>query len=204
MNRPRVVIVGAGFAGYHAARTLSRLARGAVEIVVVNPTDYFLYVPLLPEVAVGLLEPRRVAVSLPDTLPGVRLVIGELTAVDLEKRRIHYVDPESQVGQLDYDRLVLAAGSVNKSLPIPGATEHAHGFRTLPEALYLRDHITEQIELADATDDPAEREARCTFVVVGGGYTGTEVAAYGALYTSALADRHPRLGAQRPRWMVLD
>lgn len=204
MNRPRVVIVGAGFAGYHAARTLSRLARGAVEIVVVNPTDYFLYVPLLPEVAVGLLEPRRVAVSIPDTLPGVRLVIGELTAVDLEKRCIHYVDPESQVGQLDYDRLVLAAGSVNKSLPIPGATEHAHGFRTLPEALYLRDHITEQIELADATDDPAEREARCTFVVVGGGYTGTEVAAYGALYTSALADRHPRLGAQRPRWMVLD
>jgi len=204
MSRPRVVIVGAGFAGYHTARTLSRLCREAVEIVLVNPTDYFLYVPLLPEVAVGLLEPRRIAVSLPDTLPNVRLVLGELTAIDLDARRIHYVNPENDAGQLDYDRLVLAAGSVNKSLPIPGATEYAHGFRSLPEALFLRDHITQQIELADVADDPEEREARCTFVVVGGGYTGTELAAQGVLYTSELARRHPRLGGQRPRWILLD
>ena len=111
MSRPRVVIVGAGFAGYHTARTLSRLCREAVEIVLVNPTDYFLYVPLLPEVAVGLLEPRRIAVSLPDTLPNVRLVLGELTAIDLDARRIHYVNPENDAGQLDYDRLVLAAAA---------------------------------------------------------------------------------------------
>jgi NADH dehydrogenase len=97
----------------------------------------------------------------------------------------------------------VAAGSVNKLLPIPGVTEHAHGFRDLPEALYLRDHITRQIEMADTSDDPQERRARATFVVVGAGYTGTEVAAQGVLYTDVLRERHPGL-RERPRWLLLD
>ena len=154
MTKPRVVIVGAGFAGYHAARKLSRLARGRAEIVLLNPTDYFLYLPLLPEVAAGVLEPRRVAVPLTGTLPGVRVVLGEADGVDLSAAGSRYTDPEGDCGRLAYDRLVLAVGSVNKLLPIPGVAEHAHGFRGIPEALYLRDHIMRQIELADAADDP--------------------------------------------------
>lgn len=201
---PRILIVGAGFAGYHAARTLSRLARGRAEIVLVNPTDYFLYLPLLPEVATGILEPRRISVSLTATLPGVRLVLGDVGDADLDQRQIQYVDPEGRPGELDYDRLVIAAGSVNKLLPIPGIGEHAHGFRGLPEALYLRDHLIRQIELADSTDSPSERTARCTFVVVGAGYTGTEVAAHGQLFTSKLAKNHDRLRDQPIRWMLLD
>ncbi|UQA90660.1 NAD(P)/FAD-dependent oxidoreductase [Streptomyces halobius] len=205
MSRPRIVIVGAGFAGLTTARRLCRLARGAAEIVLVNPTDYFLYVPLLPEVATGILEPRRVALPLTGTLPGVRLVLGEADAIDLDRHRVGWTDPEGNHRALGYDRLVLAVGSVNKLLPIPGVVEHAHGFRGMPEALYLRDHITRQIELADATDDGRERAARCTFVVVGAGYTGTEVAAHGQLFTDALARRHPRLdGGERPRWLLLD
>jgi NADH:ubiquinone reductase (H+-translocating) len=204
LNRPRIVIVGAGFAGYHCARTLSRIARGRAEIVVVNPTDYFLYVPLLPEVAAGLLEPRRLTVSLPQTLPGVRLVLGEVNSVDLARRQVRWIDPENGWGQIGYDRLVLAVGSVNKLLPVPGVAEHAHGFRGIPEALYLRDHLTLQMELADASDDPGERAARSTFVVVGAGYTGTEVAAHGVLYTDSLHARHPRLAGHRPRWLLLD
>jgi NADH dehydrogenase len=198
------VIVGAGFAGYQAARTLSRLARGRAELVLINPTDYFLYVPLLPEVAAGLLEPRRVTVSLPATLRGVRLVLGEVDGVDLNHREVRWIDPEDRRGQLTYDRLVLAAGSVNKLLPIPGVTEHAHGFRGIPEALYLRDHMTRQIELADASDDPEERTARSTVVVVGAGYTGTEVAAQGVRYTDVLHARHSRSAGPRPHWLLLD
>jgi NADH dehydrogenase len=204
LARPRIVIGGAGFAGYHAARTLSRLARDRAEIVVINPTDYFLYLPLLHEVAGGLLEARRVTVSVPETVPGVRLVLGEITEIDLAARQVRWTDPEDRPGSTGYDRLVIAAGSVNKLLPIPGVTEHAHGFRGLPEALYLRDEMTRQIELAAATtDDLMERAARSTFVVVGAGFTGTEVTAQGVLYTDALYKRHPGIG-HRPRWILLD
>ncbi|ADJ46986.1 NADH dehydrogenase [Amycolatopsis mediterranei S699] len=200
----RVVIVGGGFAGYHAAKSLRKEAGDDVEVVVLNPTDYFLYLPLLPEVAAGILDPRRVAVSIPETLPGVRLVLGVATGVDFDSRHVTYTDPEDNEHRIGYDRLVLAAGSVNKLLPIPGVPEYAHGFRGVPEALYLRDHITRQIELAAAAEDPAERDARCTFVVVGAGYTGTEVAAQGPAFTAALAARHPELAGQRIRWLLVD
>ncbi|MEU4981163.1 FAD-dependent oxidoreductase [Streptomyces sp. NPDC021969] len=204
MSRPRIVIVGAGFAGYRTARTLSRLTRHQADITLLNPTDYFLYLPLLPQVAAGILEPRRVSVSLSGTLPHVRLVLGEADGIDLDGRTVHYTGPEGEEGTLAYDRLVLAAGSVNKLLPVPGVAEHAHGFRGLPEALYLRDHVTRQVELAAAADDRAECAARCTFVVVGAGYTGTEVAAHGAMYTDAQVRKHPMRTGMRPRWMLLD
>ncbi|MFC1233105.1 MULTISPECIES: NAD(P)/FAD-dependent oxidoreductase [Streptomyces] len=204
MSRPRIVIVGAGFAGYRTARTLSRLARGRADITLLNPTDYFLYLPLLPQVAAGILEPRRVTVSLSGTLRQARLVLGEADRIDLDARTVHYTGPEGDGGSLSYDRLVLAAGSVNKLLPVPGVAEHAHGFRGLPEALYLRDHVTRQVELAAAADDPAECAARCTFVVVGAGYTGTEVAAHGQLFSDAQVHKHPMRTGMRPRWLLLD
>ena len=204
-NRTRIVIVGGGFAGYNAAKVASReLPDSGTEIVLVNPTDYFLYLPLLPEVAAGVLDPRRVTVSLPDRLPGVRLALGVVDLVRLESREIRYTDPEGEAHTLGYDKLILAAGSVNKLLPVPGLAEHAHGFRGVPEALYLRDHVIRQLELAAASDDPAERDARCTFVVVGAGYTGTEVAAQGPLFTEALKRHHPRLRDQPMRWILLD
>ncbi|MFJ9043650.1 NAD(P)/FAD-dependent oxidoreductase [Streptomyces sp. NPDC102347] len=204
MSRPRIVIVGAGFAGYRTAQTLSKTAKGRADIILLNPTDYFLYLPLLPQVAAGILEPRRVTVSLTGTLPHVKLVLGEADRIDLDGRQVHYTGPEGDGGTLTYDRLVLAAGSVNKLLPIPGVAEHAHGFRGLPEALYLRDHVTRQVELAAATDDPERCASRCTFVVVGAGYTGTEVAAHGQLFTDAQVAKQPLRTGMRPRWMLLD
>jgi NADH:ubiquinone reductase (H+-translocating) len=205
MNRQRVVIVGAGFAGVHAARGLRGLARtGAVEVVLINPSDYFLYLPLLPEVTGGILDPRRTAVSLRTTCPSARLLLGTVDEVDLETRQVSLVDPEGGRRQVGYDRLLLTVGSTNKLLPIPGVAEHAHGYRSIAEALYLRDHLIRQVELADTAADQAERDARCTFVVVGAGYTGTEVAAHGQLLTRALARRYPALRAQPMRWLLLD
>ncbi|WKU47995.1 FAD-dependent oxidoreductase [Streptomyces sp. VNUA116] len=205
-SRPRIVIVGAGFAGYQAARELSRRARGAAEIVLVNPHDHFLYLPLLPEVAAGLLEPRRVTVSLTGTLPRVRLVLGQVDTVDLDGRRVGYTGPEGDRGSLRYDRLLLTVGSVNKLLPVPGVAERAHGFRGLPEALYLRDHVVRQTELAATAASAEECAARLTFVVAGAGYTGTEVAAHGVLFTDSLVRRNSALRAAgaRPRWLLLD
>jgi NADH dehydrogenase len=203
MTPPHIVIVGAGFAGHEAAHRLTRLARGRARISLVNPTDYFLYAPLLPEVATGLLEPRRITVSLTGTLPGVRLVLGAVDGIDLKSRAVSYTNPEGMAGALRYDRLVLTVGSVNKLLPIPGVTKYAHGFRGLPEALYLRDTLVRQIELADGARRD-EARARTTFVVVGAGYTGTEVAAAGVRFTQALAREHPGLGDVRPQWLLID
>jgi NADH dehydrogenase len=204
MSRSRILIVGAGFAGYHAARTLSRTVREDADIVLLNPTDYFLYLPLLPQVAAGILEPRRVTVSLTGSLPHTRLVLGEADGVDLNAQRVHYTDPEGRTADLGYDTLVLSVGSVSRLLPIPGVAEHARGFRGLPEALYLRDHIVRQLELAAHTDDAQERRARSTFIVVGAGYTGTEVAAHGTLFADAITRRIRGPRAVEPRWMLLD
>jgi NADH dehydrogenase len=151
-----------------------------------------------------VVEPRRITVSLTTALPRVRTVLGEATSLDVDARAVGYKNLEGAAGELGYDRLVLAVGSVNKLLPIPGVAENAHGFRGIPEAVYLRDHITRQIEQAATTDDVAERTARCTFVVVGAGYTGTEVAAQGQLLTAALARRRRTLAGQPLRWMLLD
>ena len=152
--RPRVVIVGAGFAGVHAARSLVRFTDGAADVVLINPTDYFLYLPLLPEVAAGMLDPRRVAVSLRTACPGVRLRARRgVTGSTCDDRGRRLSGPGGRRRPAGYDRLLLAAGSVNKLLPIPGVAEYAHGFRSIAEALYLRDHLIRQIELADGTED---------------------------------------------------
>jgi NADH:ubiquinone reductase (H+-translocating) len=200
------VIVGAGFAGFHTARHLARLAKHTtgIEVVLVNPTDYFLYLPLLPEVAGGVLDPRRIAVPLATACPDVRLLLGTVDQIDLNRRQVGLVDPEGNRRTVAYDRLLLAAGSVTTLLLIPGVAEHAHGFCSIAEALYLRDHLLRQLELADAADTPAEREARYTFVVVGAGYTGTEVAAHGHLLTRAAARQRPALRGRRLRWLLLD
>jgi NADH:quinone reductase (non-electrogenic) len=203
-TRERIVIIGAGFAGFHAARTLARRMRGVAEVVLINSSDYFLYLPLLPEVATGILDPRSVAVPLAASCPGVRHVLGTAEAIDVEARAVRVVDPEGNHRTIGYERLVLSVGSVNKLLPIPGVVEHAHGFRSIGEALYLRDHLLRQLELADNTDDQAERAARCTFVVVGAGYTGTEVAAAGQLFTQAVARHRPALRDQSIKWLLVD
>jgi NADH dehydrogenase len=203
-GRPRIVIVGAGFAGFEAARGLIRKIGDSADVVLINATNYFLYLPLLPEVAAGVLDPRRIAISLTETLPGIQFVLGKVDSVDIEAQTVQYTDAERGQGEIGYDRLVLAAGSVNKLLPVPGISQYAHGFRGLAEAVYLRDHVTRQFALADKATDPAERAARLTFAVVGAGYTGTEVAAQGPLMSKALLKRHPRLRDTPVRWLLLD
>ena len=190
----RVVIVGAGFAGFNAARELVRLVGATTEVMVINSTDYFLYLPLMPQVAGGMVEPSHICVSLPRRLRKARFVLGTVNHVDPMKKVVSWAGPEGAAGQVGYDRLILTAGSVNQLLPIPGIADYAHGFRTIAEAMDLRDHIIRQLELASVAAGPAERAARCTFVVVGAGYTGTEVTAHGQLLTARLAGRMPRPG----------
>lgn len=204
-RRPRVLVIGAGFAGYHCLRTLERkLPPGAAELMAVNPADYLLYVPLLPEVAGGILDPRRLAIPLRQKLPGTQLVLGEVTDIDLDNRVCTTVDVEGRPHPISWDRLVITSGSVTRLLSIPGVAEHAKGFKSIAEAIFLRDHLLRQLELAEQADDPEERAARTTFVVVGAGYTGTEFIAHGQrLIRKALRYRR-RLRPEDIRWVLID
>ena len=203
-KKDRVVIVGAGFAGFNAARELVRLAGDSAEITVINSTDYFLYLPLMPQVTGGLVEPSHIRASLPQRLRKIRFVLGTVNHVDVARKTVSWTGPEGAAGQFGFDRLILTVGSVNKLLPVPGIADYAHGFRTINEAMYLRDHIIRQLELASVATDPAERAARCTFVVVGAGYTGTELTAHGQRLTTRLAKTLPGLAGQEIRWLLLD
>src|SRR4051812_23052740 len=163
MSKPaRVIVVGAGFGGFHAARRLERLLpRAVADVTVVSPTDHLLYTPLLPEVAGGVLQPRDVAVPLLGALRS-RLVPGRATGVDLDRHRIEVETADGRL-ELGWDRLLLAPGSVTRVPAVPGLAEHAVGFKTPGEATYLRDHVLAQLEIAAATADPELRREHSTF-----------------------------------------
>jgi NADH dehydrogenase len=175
-----IVIVGSGFTGFTCAHRLARILRRrhvAADITIVSPVDYMLYTPLLPDVAGGLVDARFVAVPLANALKGVRAVRGRVDGVDFTQQTLTYCDPEERRHRMSWDRLVLTPGSVTRLFDVPGLATHARGLKTTAEALYLRDHFVEQLELADIDDDPAVAAARRTVVVVGASYSGTELVA---------------------------
>jgi NADH:ubiquinone reductase (H+-translocating) len=200
----RVLVVGCGFGGFHAARHLERLlSPRAAEITVVSPTDHLLYTPLLPEVAGGVLDPRAITVPVAGNLRS-HLVLGRVRALHVDHRVATVTDPEGCTHELGWDRLVLAAGSVPRTVAIPGLAEHAIGFRTTAEAAFLRDHVLQQLELAVTTDDPRLRAARSTFVVIGAGFAGTELVAFLQRLGAAFARHRAGPYALRPRWVLID
>jgi NADH:ubiquinone reductase (H+-translocating) len=203
-----VVVVGGGFAGFYALRSLQRhLPPGSAELLLVNPNDYLLYSPLLPEVATGVVEARHIAVSLRRPLRRVRLVLGRVQDVDLAARTIT-VQRGELVQQFDWDHLVLTPGSITRQFEIPGVPEHARGLKTLVEAVYLRDHLLEQLDLADAQPDTdAGRAARAemlTVVAVGAGYTGTEFVAQAHRWLQRIERRWDHTLARDVRWVLVD
>ncbi len=181
MGQPSsILIVGSGFAGFECARQLSRLLqrhRSDATVTLISPVDYLLYTPLLPEVAGGAIDPRFATVPLIDKLPGVRLFRAYVDSVDLSARSLRCRDQEDTSHELSWDRLVLTPGSISRLFDIPGLAEHARGLKSIAQALYLRDHIIEQFELARIDGDPERANARRTIVVVGSSYSGTELIA---------------------------
>ncbi|MET9655299.1 NAD(P)/FAD-dependent oxidoreductase [Streptomyces sp. NPDC006460] len=206
MTRPRILVVGAGFAGVECVRRLERrLSPGEADVTLVTPFAYQLYLPLLPQVASGVLTPQSIALSLRRSSKyRTRIIPGGAIGVDLEAKVCVVRTITDEIVDEPYDHIVLAPGSVTRTFDIPGLTDHAFGMKTLAEAAYVRDHVISQLDLADASQDPAERASRLQFVVVGGGYAGTETAACLQRLTHAAVKRYPRLDPGLIKWHLID
>ena len=200
-----VVIAGGGFGGSSAARELERLLpKQSARLILVNDVNFVLYTPFLPEAAAGTLEPRHVVTPLRDILRRTNLRLGAVTDHDPAARTVELRGHDGSDETLRYDQLLVALGSVSRSLPIPGLDRHAIGFKSLADAIWLRNHVVETLEQANATEDPARREELLTYVFVGGGYSGLEALAELQDFAVDAIDRYPRARLQGMRWILIE
>src|SRR3954452_20396030 len=206
VQRPVILVVGGGYVGlYTALRLQQRLSRGRAEVVVVDPQPHMTYQPFLPEAAAGSIEPRHVVVPLRRTLPRCRVITGAVTGLSHAERRAHVAPLEGKEFDVSYDVLVMAVGSVARTLPIPGLAEHGIGFKTVGEAIYLRNHVLARLDAASSTDDPEVRRRALTFTFVGGGYAGIEAfAELEDMAHYAIEHYYPRLSAADMRWVLVE
>jgi NADH dehydrogenase len=205
-----IVIAGGGFGGFNAARTLERvLPAHSARITLVSDVNFLLFTPLLPGAAAGTLEPRHVVVPLREQLPRTDLWLGRVVGADPDRARL--IVARSETGQHDgrrhelrYDQLIVALGSISRTQPVPGLVEHAIGFKTLADAIALRNRAIEMLEIAETVPDAQTRAEYLTFVFVGAGYAGLEGVAELQGFMGDVIDRYPRCRAQGMRWVLLE
>lgn len=196
--RGGVLVLGGGFAGAYVARELG--ARGAT---IVSNENFMLYTPLLPEAASGTLEPRHCVVPLRVMCPHAEMLLGSATGIDLEARTA-IVETDEGTQTVTWRELVLALGAVPRSLPVPGLSEHGLWFKSLADAINLRNHVLHQLEAADGALEEEERARRLTFVFVGAGYAGVEALAELSDLAEDALRYYPRLRSTPRRWVLVD
>jgi NADH dehydrogenase len=196
--RGGVLVIGGGFAGAYVARELG--ARGAT---IASKENFMLYTPLLPEAASGTLEPRHCVVPLRLMCPHADLILGTVTGLDLEAQTAT-VETDEGAQTVEWRELVLALGAVPRTLPVAGLSEHAMSFKSLADAIGLRNHVLHQLEAADAAADEVERTRRLTFVFVGAGYAGVEALAELSDLAEDALRYYPRLRSTPRRWVLVD
>ena len=192
------LVLGGGFAGGYVARLLGK--RGAT---IVSPENFMLYTPMLPEAASGTLEPRHVVVPLRMMCPHAELLLGRATEVDTARQRVQVRTEEGQL-VVHYGELVVALGAVSRTLPIPGLGEHALGFKTLADAIHLRNHVLRRLEAAAAAPSEGHRLRELTFVFVGAGYAGVEALAELADLVRDAMRYYPTLRDTPQHWVLVD
>lgn len=200
-----IVIAGGGFGGFYAARTLERvLPAQSARVTLVSVDNFMLYTPLLPGAAAGTLEPRHVVVPLREELRRTDLQVGRVLGADPDRGVLRIQRPDGEPEELPYDHLVVALGSVSRVLPIPGLAEHGIGFRTLSEAIALRNGVLRTLEIAEALEDPAGRRAWLSYVFVGAGYAGLEGLAELQDFAADVIELYPRCRSDGMRWMLVE
>lgn len=205
-TRPHILVVGGGYVGmYTALRLQRRLHEAEASITVVDPQSYMTYQPFLPEAAAGSVEPRHVVVPLRRVLPRCRILAGRVTRID-HASRTACIDPigDEDSYELRYDVIVVAPGSVARTLPIPGLAERAIGFKTVGEAIWLRNHVLSRLELAASTADRERRRRALTFAFIGGGYAGIEAFAELEDMARDAVRYYPGIYASDMRWVMIE
>ena len=173
---PRILIIGGGYAGFYTAWKLEKtLRRGEAEVTMVDTLPYMTYQPFLPEVAAGSIEPRHAVVAHRRHLNNTNLISGRVTKIDHKKRKATVDVEGGRAITLEYDHVVVTAGSITRTFPIPGVADIAIGLKSIEEAVEIRNRIIGNFERAAALPAGPERDRLLTVVVVGGGFAGIEV-----------------------------
>jgi NADH dehydrogenase len=201
----RIVVVGGGYVGmYTALRLQKKLRRGEAEITVIDPQPHMTYQPFLPEAAAGSIEPRHVVVPLRQVLKRCHHLTGRVTKIDHSAREVTAELSAGHVTAVGYDVLVVAPGSVARTLPIPGLAECGIAFKTVGEAIYLRNHVLSRLDAASTTIDPELRRRLLTFLVVGGGYAGIEALAELADMARYASRYYETIDREDIRWILVE
>ena len=204
-SNARIVVVGGGYVGmYTALRLQKRLRRGEAEVTVIDPQSHMTYQPFLPEASAGSIEPRHVVVPLRRVLRRCRHLTGRVTAISHARREVTVELAAGRTTVVGYDLLVVAPGSVARTLPIPGLAECGIAFKTVGEAIYLRNHVLSRLDAADTTLDPALRRRLLTFMVVGGGYAGIEALAELADMARYASRYYETIDREDIRWVLVE
>ena len=180
------------------------MPKQSARLALVNETNFALYTPFLPEAAAGTLEPRHVVTPLREMLKRTYLRIGAIVGHDPEAKTVTLRAKYGETETMPYDQLLLALGSTSRVLPVPGLAQHAVGFKSLADAIYLRNHVVETLEEANATEDPRRREELLTYVFVGGGYAGLEALAELQDFAADAMDSYPRARLHGMRWVLVE
>jgi NADH:quinone reductase (non-electrogenic) len=200
-----VVILGGGFGGLYAARKLERtLPPHAANVTIVTDVNFMLYTPLLPGAAAGTLEPRHVVVPLREHLDRTDLLLAHVTGADPEHKRVFVTTAEGERRELPYDQLIIALGSISRTMPVPGLREYGVGLKTLSDAIALRNQIVNTLERAESVEDEAARRALLSYVFVGAGYAGLEGLAELQDFAVDVVDRYPRSRIDGLRFILVE
>ena len=191
---PKILIVGGGYAGFYTALKLEKwLRKGEAEVTVVDPLPYMTYQPFLPEVAAGSIEPRHAVVGIRRHLNNTRVVAAKVTGIDHAAKTATITPADGEPWTESYDQIVVTAGSVSRTFPIPGVADQAIGLKTIEEATQIRDRLVNNFERASTMPAGPERDRLLTVVVVGGGFAGIEVFGELRSFASDLLRYYPSL-----------
>lgn len=202
---PKILIVGGGYAGFYTAWKLEKwLRKGEAEVTLVDPLPYMTYQPFLPEVAAGSIDPLHVVTSHRRHLKHTRVVSAKVTGINHAKKTATITPSVGDAYEFEYDQIVVTAGAVSRTFPIPGIADLAYGLKTVEEAVAIRDRLTSNFAIAATLPAGPEREKYLTVTVVGGGFAGIEVFAELRSFATSLLKYYPELSFDETHFHLIE